>query len=793
MFEGNRIDSCMVSESPIDIFVDNHVASTMVAKNFVQSSPTNKIAINDFLQNGLTCQPCKIDDVMETTKVLRSIDKMLSRIPLEDLTLPRVPVNKFSATSSLSFQGIAQHLVSLRTGYIARLARPIVQKLMLHPKNANIFNAPVDPIALDIPSYFQVIKSPMDLGTIKSRLQCGHYSSINQCFEDVRLVFSNAMTFNVPDHYVHRVAKELLVEFEEEVKSLEEKCARDMERKSNHKCGLCSGSLCVLCGEKCLKFETPTLFCHAATCGQRIKKHSVFFISPDGTLIWCQKCYVNLPSVLNEGMEGVPALPKRSLLKRRFDEEIAEPWVECDKCGSWCHQLCALYTDVGTKNSTLFNCPMCILNSGKMPAVVSPLSSVSIGDYPSSPTGKACLEEADMDLPIEMADAGKNFTAVSNFAPNVWRAESLPRTHLSDFLEAAVKDLLVQLGQEDIVDTICIRMTSNYDNLFEVPNSIRENFQTSDGTTVSSHMAFRQKCIQLFQTIDGVDVCLFCLYVHEFDASCPPPNQSSVYIAYLDSVDYFRPSHVRTFVYQEIVVAYLKWAQVRGFKQCHLWSCPPQRGDNFIFWCHPSHQRTPSRDRLNSWYHAILHRSECLKISKGVDKFWNLYFSGYQVNRREEGPCRQAAKNSFVGTGKVSNNKGKGLPPLPSKAKLEGTKSVQQQSGAVGPLVCPPLFDGDYWMLEFVRLHAALMNKDPMAGGPQSLAHYRWCKDQIKNLYSKPIAAAFRQPVDPVALNIPRYPQVIKNPMDLGTIREKLRLSQYGTILSFVEVSYCLE
>ena len=57
---------------------------------------------------------------------------------------------------------------------------------------------------------------------------------------------------------------------------------------------------------------------------------------------------------------------------------------------------------------------------------------------------------------------------------------------------------------------------------------------------------------------------------------------------------------------------YMKWVQMRGFKQCHIWSCPPQRGDNFIFWCHPPHQRTPSRDRLNAWYNAMLLRSSKL-------------------------------------------------------------------------------------------------------------------------------------------------------------------------------------
>lgn len=36
-------------------------------------------------------------------------------------------------------------------------------------------------------------------------------------------------------------------------------------------------------------------------------------------------------------------------------------------------------------------------------------------------------------------------------------------------------------------------------------------------------------------------------------------------------------------------------------------------------------------------------------------------------------------------------------------------------------------------------------------------------------------AAPFNQPVDPIALNIPDYFKIIKNPMDLGTIMVKIR------------------
>ncbi len=133
-----------------------------------------------------------------------------------------------SAIGNLTYNQLVQHLLGLRIEHIQRLIRPLLNRLMQHPKNMEVFNKPVDPVALGIPNYFLVIKSPMDLGTIKSRLQRGDYRDMEDIVADIALVFENAVLFNPSQHIVHIVAKLLQHEFQEDIKALREKLQKEV-------------------------------------------------------------------------------------------------------------------------------------------------------------------------------------------------------------------------------------------------------------------------------------------------------------------------------------------------------------------------------------------------------------------------------------------------------------------------------------------------------------------------------------------------------------------------------------
>lgn len=143
---------------------------------------------------------------------------------------------------------------------------------------------------------------------------------------------------------------------------------------------------------------------------------------------------------------------------------------------------------------------------------------------------------------------------------------------------------------------------------------------------------FRCKCIVVFQQIDGVDVVLFALYVYEHGEDNPPPNKRCVYISYLDSVHFMRPRRMRTFVYHEILIAYLDYARRRGFATAHIWACPPLKGDDYIFYAKPEDQKTPRDSRLRQWYVDMLVDCQKRGIVGKVTNMYDLYFANESLD-----------------------------------------------------------------------------------------------------------------------------------------------------------------
>ncbi|CAJ2510932.1 Uu.00g065570.m01.CDS01 [Anthostomella pinea] len=113
-----------------------------------------------------------------------------------------------------------------------RFFKEVLEELK-KPKYATLtvwFNEPVDPVALDIPSYFKVIKKPMDLGTMYQKTVNGEYKTSRDLEKDMKLMASNAETFNGSDHLASVSGKELVSILKQELAQKD----RWMEKHTRH-------------------------------------------------------------------------------------------------------------------------------------------------------------------------------------------------------------------------------------------------------------------------------------------------------------------------------------------------------------------------------------------------------------------------------------------------------------------------------------------------------------------------------------------------------------------------------
>ncbi|RYH18449.1 hypothetical protein EON65_27195 [archaeon] len=97
------------------------------------------------------------------------------------------------------------------------------------------FREPVDWKGLELWDYPKIVKIPMDLGTIKSKIEKREYTTVEEAAEDMRLIWKNCMLYNSSGSELYHIADKFSRAFEDAYKAVRKlgDSQLDMERVPN--------------------------------------------------------------------------------------------------------------------------------------------------------------------------------------------------------------------------------------------------------------------------------------------------------------------------------------------------------------------------------------------------------------------------------------------------------------------------------------------------------------------------------------------------------------------------------
>ncbi|XP_060740019.1 bromodomain-containing protein 3b isoform X5 [Tachysurus vachellii] len=136
--------------------------------------------------------------------------KVISR--RESTGRPIKPPKKDLDDGELLQQGSKKSKLSDHLKYCDTILKEMLSKK--HAAYAWPFYKPVDAAALELHDYHEIIKQPMDLSTVKKKMDSREYQDAQSFAADVRLMFSNCYKYNPPDHEVVAMARKLQDVFE---------------------------------------------------------------------------------------------------------------------------------------------------------------------------------------------------------------------------------------------------------------------------------------------------------------------------------------------------------------------------------------------------------------------------------------------------------------------------------------------------------------------------------------------------------------------------------------------------
>ena len=253
-------------------------------------------------------------------------------------------------------------------------------------------------------------------------------------------------------------------------------------------------SNCKVCQQSSLPFKPQCIQCYQ--CYTKINRNQTYhsYINCGIRATLCHSCFTKSGDTIQLQSS---LLRKDDMKKKQNDAMPGETWVQCDSCQEWVHQICGLFNEGRNDGKRVFSCPQCLLTGLR--------------------NGKRTLPESRPQAMLT--------------------AKDLPRCRLSDVLEERLNDAIkkernaranamnVDPSTLETVSGLTVRIVSNVEKTHEVKPKFAETFcREQEGKSYSNIFKYKQKVILLFQEVDGVDMCLFCIYVQEYGDDCPAPN-----------------------------------------------------------------------------------------------------------------------------------------------------------------------------------------------------------------------------------------------------------------------------
>jgi len=108
------------------------------------------------------------------------------------------------------------------TGSVQEALKRMVKLVnwLMARSDAAPFCEPVDWRGLELFDYPQIIKKMMDLGTVKRKLERKQYVTAHECAQDIRLIWTNCLTYNSDGSDFWLLAKSISRRFEDRYKKI---------------------------------------------------------------------------------------------------------------------------------------------------------------------------------------------------------------------------------------------------------------------------------------------------------------------------------------------------------------------------------------------------------------------------------------------------------------------------------------------------------------------------------------------------------------------------------------------